>query len=59
MGGPPLVLPNRVKVGGSDKNEEEKRNTSSSSTIPQPVKKKKTVLFISTNLAICDRLGIT
>ena len=23
MGGPPLVAPNRVKVGGSDKNEEE------------------------------------
>ena len=23
MGGPPSVLPNRVKVGGSDRNEEE------------------------------------
>ena len=41
MGGPPLVLPNRVKVGGSDINEEEKRNTSSSSMTPRPVKKKK------------------
>ena len=28
MGGPPLVFPNRVKVGGSDRNEEkEERET--------------------------------
>ena len=46
LGGPPLVLPNRVKVGGSDINEEENRNTSSSSTTPRPVKEKKSVVYI-------------
>ena len=27
MGGPPLVAPSRVKVGGADRNEEELRET--------------------------------
>ena len=38
VGGPPLVFPNRVKVGGSDINEEEKSNTPSISIAPSSVK---------------------
>ena len=37
MGGPPLVLPNRVKVGGSVRNDdEEERDTSLLVMTPHP-----------------------
>ena len=37
MGGPPLVTPTRVKVGGSDENEEEERRIRPIKTLPRPV----------------------
>ena len=40
MGGPPLVAPSRVKVGGSDRNEEEMRETWLAYIEPRPVGKK-------------------
>ena len=38
MGGPPLVLLTRLKVGGSDENEEERR-IRSIKTLPRPIHK--------------------
>ena len=45
MGGPPLVAPSRVKVGGSDRNEKEKRETWLPDIAPRPVGQKIVIIY--------------